>query len=350
MAAVLAGDASDECGRHWTDESTSARRYHRRVITVLAGGVGAARLLRGLAMATEPSSIRAVVNTGDDAVVHGLHVSPDIDTVIYTLAAAIDPERGWGLSNESWRAMSALTRYSGARPPGSIAGSTWFNLGDQDLATHLYRTGRLAEGATLTEVTDEIRRAWGVETTVVPMTDDRVRTMVTVDEDVDGARAGSEISFQDYFVRLRHEPRVRAVRFEGAATAAANVETWCHGPIVIAPSNPIVSIGPIRALSGVDASLAANRARVVAVSPIVAGAALKGPADRLMADLGHESSVVGVARAYAPICGHLVIDRRDEAHAGAVEAEGMRCTVTDTVMTTPAVAAALGEVVLRVLS
>lgn len=319
------------------------------MVTVLAGGVGAARFLRGLAMATDPSSILAVVNTGDDAVLHGLHVSPDVDTVVYTLAAAIDPERGWGLSDETWRAMGALARYADARPAGSAAGATWFNLGDQDLATHLYRTGRLAEGATLTDVTDEIRRAWGVGASIVPMTDDPVRTMVTVDEDVDGAPAGAEISFQDYFVRLRHTPRVRAVRFEGAAAASPGFLDALRGPVVIAPSNPVVSIGPIRALPGVEATLAANRGRTVAISPIVAGAALKGPADRMLADLGHEPSVVGVARAYAPICGHLVIDRRDEALAGAVEAEGVRCTVTDTVMSTPAVARALGATVLGVL-
>jgi LPPG:FO 2-phospho-L-lactate transferase len=319
------------------------------VVTVLAGGVGAARFLRGLAMATDPSSIVAVVNTGDDAVLHGLHVSPDIDTVVYTLASAIDPGRGWGLSDESWRTMGALARYAGVRPAGSAAGGTWFNLGDQDLATHLYRTGRLAEGACLRDVTDEIRHAWGVGVKIVPMSDDPVRTMVTVDEDVDGAAAGTEIAFQDYFVRLQHAPRVRAVRFAGAESAAPTFLSALVGPVVIAPSNPIVSIGPIRALPGVEAALAANRERTVAISPIVAGAALKGPADRMLAELGHEPSVVGVARAYAPICGHLVIDRRDEALAGAVEAEGVRCTVTDTVMSTPEVAAALGATVLGVV-
>jgi LPPG:FO 2-phospho-L-lactate transferase len=172
---------------------------------------------------------------------------------------------------------------------------------------------------------------------------------VTVDEDVDGAAAGTEIAFQDYFVRLQHAPRVRAVRFAGAESATPTFLSALLGPVVIAPSNPIVSIGPIRALPGVEAALAANRERTVAISPIVAGAALKGPADRMLAELGHEPSVVGVARAYAPICGHLVIDRRDEALAGAVEAEGVRCTVTDTVMSTPEVAAALGATVLGVV-
>jgi len=301
-------------------------------------------------MATEPSSILAVVNTGDDAVLHGLHVSPDVDTVVYTLASAIDPGRGWGLADETWRAMGALARYAAARPVDSAAGATWFNLGDQDLATHLYRTGRLAEGATLSAVTDEIRRAWGVAAAIVPMTDDAVRTVVTVDEDVDGAGAGDEISFQDYFVRLRHAPRVRSVRFDGAASAAPTFLSALDGPVVIAPSNPVVSIGPIRALPGVEAALAANRHRTVAISPIVAGAALKGPADRMLTELGHEPSVVGVARAYAPVCGHLVIDRLDAHLAGAVEAEGVRCTVTDTVMSTPDVAAALGRTALEVLA
>lgn len=307
-------------------------------IAVISGGVGAARYLRGLIDAVDdPATITAVVNTGDDCVLHGLSISPDLDTITYTLAGAIDPERGWGLVDETWRAMEALSRFETVRPDGSGAAPRWFSLGDRDLATHFYRTARLGEGATLTAISDEICRAWGVAIEVVPMTDDRLSTMVTIVGD-DGAP--EEISFQDYFVRLRHDVAVTAVRFDGAAhlAARANEALIDADRLVIAPSNPLVSIGPIRALPGVDDLLADRRADTVAISPIVGGAALKGPADRMLTELGHEASVVGVARLYAPIASTLVIDTVDARHAGAVEATGMRCVVTDTVMSTSAIA------------
>ena len=296
-------------------------------VCVLCGGVGAARFLSGLLGVVPAASVTAIVNTGDDTELHGLAISPDLDTITYTLAGAIDPERGWGLVDESWRAMAALARYADVRPDGSQAAPTWFNLGDQDLATHFYRTARLNEGATLTDVTAEIARAWGLGLTMLPMTDDRLRTQLTL-------AGGETVSFQDYFVRLRHSVPVTAVEFAGTArlTGAAEAALRAADVIVVAPSNPIVSIGPIRALGGVDDALAARREAVVAVSPIVAGTALKGPADRMLAELGHEPSVVGVARLYAPICGCLVIDRSDESHAGAVEREGLRCVVADTIM------------------
>jgi LPPG:FO 2-phospho-L-lactate transferase len=311
-------------------------------IAVVSGGVGAARFLVALLDAVahglvqeveEASAITAIVNTGDDCVLHGLSISPDLDTVTYTMAGAIDPERGWGLVGESWTAMESLGRYEAVRPVGSTAAPRWFNLGDRDLATHFYRTVRLAEGATLTEATDEIRRAWGVPITVLPMTDDRCSTMVTLEGD-----PFVEVSFQDYFVRLRHGVPVRSVRFDGAATLTASARValeTCH-TIVIAPSNPLVSIGPIRALAGVDELLGRRREQVVAVSPIVGGAALKGPADRMLTELGHEASVVGVARLYAPIASVLVIDPVDAHLTDAVEAAGMRCVVTPSVMSTPA--------------
>jgi len=310
------------------------------MITVLAGGVGAARLLRGAVLAVDPSELTAVVNTADDTVLHGLHVSPDLDTVVYTVAGAIDPERGWGLADETWRTMENLVRYERARPAGSVAAPTWFNLGDRDMATHLYRTARLAEGATLSAVTAEIARAWNVPMTVVPMSDDSVRTLVDIVDD-DGVER--TVPFQEYFVRRRHAVPVRGVGFEGARTARATFTglTDRSRCIVIAPSNPIVSIGPLRSLAGVDDALRRNRERVVAVSPIVGGSALKGPADRMLIDLGHESSVVGVARLYSPVCGTLVIDRQDRHLAAAVEETGMRCVVTDTIMTSPSVAAEL---------
>lgn len=319
------------------DDPTSKQRPRPEpTVAVISGGVGAARFLRGLIDAVEhPDTIAAVVNTGDDCSLHGLAISPDLDTVTYTLAGAIDPERGWGLVGETWRAMESLERYGNVRPVGSAAAPTWFNLGDRDLATHFYRTARLAEGATLTEVTDEIRRAWDVPITILPMSDEPLATMVMIDDD--GTR---EVSFQDYFVRLRHSVPVTGLRFAGTASLSgpARAALLAATTVVIAPSNPLVSIGPIRFLDGVDELLADRRSSVVAVSPIVGGAALKGPADRMLRELGHEPSVVGVARLYASIASTLVIDDVDAHHADAVEAAGMRCIVTPTVMSTPAIA------------
>jgi LPPG:FO 2-phospho-L-lactate transferase len=292
----------------------------------------------------DPRDVTAVINTADDVVLHGLAISPDIDTVTYTLSGAIDPERGWGLRDETWRAMEALARFVAVRPAGSAAAPTWFNLGDQDLATHFYRTARLAEGARLTEVTAEIASAFGLDITLLPMTDDGVETRVTVADE-------GEINFQEYFVRRHHDVVVESVRFAGSDAAMPTAEVLDAlrkaSGIVIAPSNPIVSIGPIRALAGIDAVLADRRERVSAISPIVGGAALKGPADRMLAELGHEASVVGVARLYAPIASTLVIDPVD-AHLGAeVEAAGIRPLVTPSVMSTVEIAADLARVALR---
>ena len=310
------------------------------MITVLAGGVGAARFLQGLVNVVDPASITAIVNTADDTVLHGLSISPDLDPVTYTLAGAIDPVRGWGLADETWRAMGALRRFEASRPADSSAGGTWFGLGDQDLATHLYRTGRLAEGSPLSTVTAEIARAFGVAVRLLPMTDDRVSTIVTV-------LGEGEVSFQEYFVGRRHSVPVSAVRFDGVAAArpaGGVLESIREADVVvIAPSNPIVSIGPMRAVPGIDAALSARRDTVIAISPIVAGAALKGPADRLLVELGYEPSVVGVARLYAPVCGTLVVDTADAGHAPAIERAGMRCVVTETVMRSPEIAAALAR-------
>ena len=315
------------------------------MITVLAGGVGAARLLRGLVLEVDATTISVVVNTGDDTIMHGLSISPDLDTVTYTVADAIDPERGWGLANESWRVMESLARYQDVKPDSSTAAGTWFNLGDRDLATHLYRTARIAEGATLSTVTQEIARAWGLAFNMMPMSDDQVATKVDIFEN----GVASTISFQEYFVQRRHGVPVTAVEFVGATTAQPTFINNLHTSeaIIIAPSNPIVSLGPIRALSGVDAALTFNRDRVVAISPIVAGSALKGPADRMLVELGHEASVVGVARIYAPICSTLVIDQQDEALQSAVECEGMKCVVADTIMRTPQITQVLARKVLQ---
>ncbi len=313
------------------------------MITVLAGGVGAARYLAGLVQVVPPDDITAVVNTADDVWLHGLRICPDLDTVTYTLAGAVDAERGWGLDGETWRAVEALARYTPVAPAGSVAGTTWFRLGDADLATHLYRTARLAEGAGLARVTAEVTRAWGVGPRLLPMTEDPVETRLTVAEE-------GEIGFQEYFVHRRHDEAVSAVRFAGAdrshpgpgvLDALAEAER-----VVIAPSNPIVSIGPVVAVPGVSEALAARRADVVAVSPIVAGAALRGPADRLLRGLGHEASVVGVARLYTAVAGTLVLDQADAALAGDVEAAGVRPVVAPTVMSGPAEAADLARTTL----
>ena len=308
------------------------------MIVVLAGGVGAARFLAGLVQVAPPHDITAIVNTGDDTELHGLSISPDIDTVTYTLASAIDPQRGWGLRDETWRAMDALGRFESVRPEGSAAAPRWFNLGDSDLATHFYRTARLREGATLRDVTDEVRRAFGVRVALLPMSNDPVRTVVDID--------GSRVSFQEYFVKLQHSVPVKAVDFVGADSAAFIDDSLLRSAdtVVIAPSNPVVSIGPIRALGNVDAILSERRDHVVAVSPIVAGAALKGPADRMLTELGHEPTVVGVARMYAPVCATLVIDEQDAHLADAVEREGVRCIVTDTIMSRPGVAPNLARI------
>ncbi|MFM8381821.1 MAG: 2-phospho-L-lactate transferase [Actinomycetota bacterium] len=300
------------------------------MIVVLAGGVGAARFLRGLVRVVDPAAITVVVNTGDDTVMHGLHISPDLDTVTYTLAEAIDPERGWGLRDESWRVMESLRRYEWVRPDDSEAAGTWFNLGDRDLATHLYRSARLREGATLSAVTAEITSAWEVPVRVLPMCDEPVATMVDVvirDESV-------TVPFQDYFVRHRHSIPVRGVTFIGSERATPTfLDLLDHAEaVIVAPSNPIVSLGPIRALPGVDDALRRNRSRTVAISPIVAGAALKGPADRMLRELGHEASVVGVARLYAEIASTLVIDESDRALFGTVTGAGIDCLATPTIM------------------
>jgi LPPG:FO 2-phospho-L-lactate transferase len=304
------------------------------VITALAGGVGAARLLRGMVEVVDPGEITAIVNVGDDTELHGLHISPDLDTVMYTLADAINPETGWGLAGETWRVMESLRR---------LGGVTWFNLGDQDLATHCYRTQRLSEGAPLGVVTAELAERFGVGIDLVPVTDDPLRTRLEL---VDGG----EVGFQEYFVKLRHDVAVSRVRFEGAEAArpGPGVLDAVDGArtLVVCPSNPVVSIDPVLAVPGVREALVRRRDRNIAVSPIVAGAALKGPADRLLREMGFESSVVGVARWYAPLVATLVIDEQDAALAPAVEAEGVRCVVAPTIMSDVTRAAALARVVL----
>jgi LPPG:FO 2-phospho-L-lactate transferase len=292
-------------------------------------------MLRGLVSVVDPSDVTAVVNTGDDTIMHGLRVSPDLDTVTYTLAGMINPETGWGLVGETWSAMEQLGAYSNGR-------LGWFNLGDKDLGTHLYRTARLAEGATLSEVTGEIARRWGIAVRLLPMTDDRVETRVVVAE--------GEIGFQEYFVGRRHDVPLRSIRLAGVETAVAApgvLDAVAEADLlVICPSNPIVSIGPVLATGGIGEAVAARRERCVAVSPIVAGKALKGPADRMLVELGHEASAAGVARLWSRYAATLVIDEADAGLASEVEEAGMRPVVTPTVMTGPEVSASLARTVI----
>ncbi|MHB8328926.1 MAG: 2-phospho-L-lactate transferase, partial [Acidimicrobiales bacterium] len=279
--------------------------------------------------------ITAVVNTGDDTSLHGLHISPDLDTVAYTLAGRNDDERGWGLAGETWAVMEALEE---------LGGESWFRLGDRDLATHLYRTQRLSEGASLSAVTKELARALGVGVRLLPMSDDPVRTRLRL-------TGKGEVAFQEYFVRLHHEVPVEAVRFEGAEAAVAApgvIEAIEQAEVVVVcPSNPVLSIGPILAVPGIADVLAGRRDHVVAVSPIIAGAALKGPADRLLVELGEEASVVGVARRYTAVAGTLVIDEADARRAADVEKLGIRCVVAPIIMDGVKRAAELARVVLE---
>lgn len=302
-------------------------------VAVICGGVGAARLLVGIRRVVDDDQITAVTNVGDDFRLHGLYISPDLDTITYTAAGAVSQQRGWGLEGETWQAMDMVRRYRGI---------DWFGLGDRDLGTHLYRTHRLEQGAWLSTVTSEITAAWDLGFNLVPVTNDRLQTFVTtVDE--------GEISFQEYFVRRQHSVEVTSVRFDGAESAVPApgvLDAISHADaVVIAPSNPVVSIDPVLAVRGVREALAARRSSVTAVSPIVGGKALKGPADRLMVELGRDASALGVARWYRDIVGALVIDEVDAAHADAIEALGVKAIVMPTVMSSPEVTDRLAQTV-----
>jgi LPPG:FO 2-phospho-L-lactate transferase len=290
-------------------------------ITALAGGIGASKFLLGLADVSPPEQITIIANTGDDIELFGLRISPDIDTVTYTLARVINEATGWGLAGDTFESLKWLARYDGA---------AWFNLGDRDLATHIYRTDQLRRGRTLAAVTDQIRRALGVRSTILPMTDSYTPTRVITDE--------GEMHFQEYFVRRRCEPRVRAIRFEAVETArpAPGVERAILDAdvVIICPSNPFISTGPILAVPGVRECLKQTEAPVIAITPIIAGRALKGPAAQMLGDLGHEVSARGVASLYSDFARLFVLDEADAAMRPAIEALGMRVMVTDTVMAT----------------
>jgi LPPG:FO 2-phospho-L-lactate transferase len=292
-------------------------------VVALAGGVGGAKLADGLARTVSAPSLTVIVNTADDFELFGLRICPDLDTVLYSLAGMANPETGWGVAGDSFEALGLLGRYGEPR---------WFQVGDRDLATHVARSHLLAQGQTLTEVTARLARALEVGATLLPMADAPVATLIET--------PNGELAFQDYFVRRHQTDIVRAVRFDGieharvpasalGALAAADLIVFC-------PSNPIVSIGPILAVPGMRAALGATRVPRVAVSPIVGGRALRGPADRMLASLGHEVSPLGVARLYQTLVDGFVIDQVDAGARAEIEALGMRVLVTGTVMSTTA--------------
>jgi LPPG:FO 2-phospho-L-lactate transferase len=291
----------------------------RRRVVALAGGVGAARFLDGLTRVIAPERVYIIGNTADDTEVHGLHISPDLDSVTYTLAGLANPQHGWGIRGDSFRCLKAL---------GGLGADTWFQLGDLDLATHLYRTARLRQGATLSAVTSELTRALKVRSTLVPMSDQRVRTRICT--------ASGELEFQTYFVKRRARDRVTAMHFEGAADASPapgvlHAIAEAEG-IILCPSNPFISIGPILAIPGIRTALQLRRDIVVAVSPIVGGRALKGPAARMMKSMCQRASAAEVAKLYQDFVGVFVLDTIDRKQAAQAKALNMRPVVTNAIM------------------
>ena len=299
----------------------------------LAGGVGGAKLALGLARILPPEQLVICVNTGDDDCFHGLHVSPDLDTVMYTLAGLADPETGWGLQGDSFTALDMLSRYGA---------DTWFNLGDRDLATHIQRTQLLGQGATLSEVTTELCRCLGISHDVVPMSDDPVRTVLSTD--------AGELAMQRYFVKHRAEPRISHISYKGAESAHASPGLEdainCASRIVFCPSNPFLSLGPILAVPGVRERLKNASALRLAVSPIIGGAAVRGPAAKIMSELGHEVSCVGVAQQYLGLCDLFVIDNLDAHLSPGIERLGIKSVATSIIMDTDDDKVALAESVL----
>jgi LPPG:FO 2-phospho-L-lactate transferase len=271
----------------------------------------------------DPGNLTIVVNTGDDMVLHGLRISPDLDIVTYTLAGVVNPKTGWGFHNETFAALERLR---------SFGREDWFHLGDRDLATHIHRTAMLATGATLTQIADSIRQSLGVKARILPMCDQPAATFLDTDEGL--------MHLQEYLVKRRAEPVVRAIRFTGIETARpadgvlAAIAT--ASAIMICPSNPLISIGPILAVPGIREALRQRRADVLVVCPLVGGRSLKGPSDKMMQQLGHQASALGVARLYADFAGTLVIDPADEHEASAIEALGIHTVVRPTILHTAA--------------
>jgi LPPG:FO 2-phospho-L-lactate transferase len=309
-------------------------------VTALAGGIGAGKFLRGLLRAVPPEDVTVVVNTGDDITVHGLYVSPDLDSVTYWVSGLADRERGWGREGESFRATEELRALE--------ADGAWFGLGDLDLATHLFRTPKLAAGESLSAVTDDLRRRWHIGCRILPMTDDPVTTRV---EAVDDLGEALDLHFQEYWVLRGARDEVKAVHFAGATEAhpapgvlEALADADC---VVICPSNPVVSIDPILAVPGIRDAVQTRRDRTVAISPIVGGAPLRGMADRLLPVVGVDVSAAGVAEHYGPaLMAGFVIDQIDREAASRIESLGLRVAVTDTIMVDDDAAEALARVTL----
>jgi LPPG:FO 2-phospho-L-lactate transferase len=288
-------------------------------VCALAGGVGGAKLASGLQDVLAPGDLSMVVNTADDFDLWGLHICPDLDTVVYTLAGISNPDTGWGIADESFETLNMLESYGE---------ETWFKLGDRDLATHILRTSRMHSGETITEVTVGLSVALGVESAVLPMSDDPVSTVLDTTE--------GRLDFQEYFVRRGQRDEVLGIELRGIQDAGPTERVLAAlsdaDAIVLCPSNPVVSVGPILALPGITEALASASAPKVAVSPIVGGRALKGPADRMLASLGHEVSATGVARMYAGLVDGMVVDRTDEGERAGIEALGMCVLTTGSVM------------------
>ena len=305
-----------------------------RDVVVLAGGVGAARFLEGVVQVVDPSRVTVIVNTGDDAEFYGLTVSPDVDIVLFTLAGIVEPSQGWGVRDDTFNALDMLDRLGRER---------WFLLGDRDLAIHIHRTELLRQGRTPSEVTDDLRRRLGLAVKVLPMSDQPVRTTIRTPD--------GWLPFQEYFVKRRQQDEVLEIRYDGAdeaSPAPGLLDAINEAEVVlVSPSNPLVSVGTILSLPGVRDALRTTDATIVGVSPIVGGATIKGPADRMMRGLGMEVSAVGVARAYADFLDVLVIDQQDAHLAAGVEAEGVKAVVTDTIMRTLDVKRALAQVTLE---
>ncbi len=305
---------------------------------VPAGGVGAAKFIRGLVKVIPPERLTVVVNTGDDETFFGLHVSPDVDTIMYTLAGEVHPGQGWGLRDESFRVLEALTRFYG---------KPWFGLGDRDLATHLYRTNQLRAGKKLSDITANIAKRFGVKSRILPMSDDRVRTFVKL-------RGKASMPFQEYFVKGRARGFVEKIELRGIEDARplpAVLEAIRDSDVIIlAPSNPFVSLGPIFGLRGVREALASVRDRVIAISPIVGGKTIKGPADKMLRGLGLEVSALGIARLYRDIVGTFVLDKVDHDYVEPIRELGMRVVAADTIMSTPAKSARLAGIIMRTIT
>ena len=310
-------------------------------VTTLAGGIGAGKFLRGLVRAIPPEDVTVIVNTGDDITMHGLHVSPDVDSVTYWLGDVFDRERGWGRRDETFRATEELRAFD--------PDMAWFNLGDLDLATHLFRSNLLARGATLAEATARVAARFGVAARLLPMSDERIETRLSVAADGDEL----DLHFQEYWVRRAARDEVKSIRYEGAdrSRPAPGVLDAIAGAeaIVLCPSNPVASIGPILAVPGIRDALAARRPDVVGISGIVGGAPLAGMADKLMPVAGVEVTAAGAAACYEGLLGAWVIDEVDAALAARVDATGVRCGVTDTIMVDDATAEALARFALSLV-